>query len=60
MTNIYGTQSYDSVMRGHFCIRFIGFMLKGKSLIEYTNFFSPNDYGNNDKIIDKIIFLHAI
>ena len=60
MTNIYRTQSYDSVMRGHFCTRFIGFMLKGKSLIEYTNFFSPNDYGNNDKIIDKIIFLNAI
>ena len=30
-------------MRGYFCIAFIGFMLKGKSLIEYTNLFSPND-----------------
>ena len=32
---------------------FIYFILKGKSLIEYTNLFSPNDYENNDKIILK-------
>ena len=25
-------------------------MLKGKSLLEYTNFFSTNDYKNNDQI----------
>ena len=25
-------------------------MLKGKSLLEYTNLFSPNDYEKNDKI----------
>ena len=30
-----------------------GFMLNGKSLLEYTNLFSPNDYENNDKIILK-------
>ena len=28
-------------------------MLKGKSLLEYTNLFSPNDYENNNKIILK-------
>ena len=28
-------------------------MLKGKSLLEYTNLFSPNDYEKNDKIISK-------
>ena len=28
-------------------------MLKGKSLLEYTNLFSPNEYKNNDKIILK-------
>ena len=37
-TNIYRIQAYDSIMCGHFCIRFIDFMLKGKSLLEYTNF----------------------
>ena len=33
----------------YFCTGFIDFMLKGKSLFEYTNSFSPNDYGKNDK-----------
>ena len=33
-TNIYRIQAYDSVMCGYFCIRFIDFMLKGKSLLE--------------------------
>ena len=40
-------------MCGYFCIGFIYFILKGKSLLEYTNLFSPNDYENNDKIILK-------
>ena len=46
-------QAYDSIMCGCFCIEFIDFMLKGKSLLEYTNLFSPNDYEKNDKIILK-------
>ena len=29
----------------YFCIGFIDFMLKGQSLLEYANSFSPNDYG---------------
>ena len=40
-------------MCGYFCIGFIDFMLKGKSLHEYTNLFSPNDYEKSDKIILK-------
>ena len=28
-------------MSGKFCIGFIDFMLKGKSLLDYTNLFSP-------------------
>ena len=31
-------------MCGYSCIGFIDFMLKGKSLSEYTNLFSPNEY----------------
>ena len=31
-------------MCGYFCIRFIGVMLEGKSLLDYTNLFSPNKY----------------
>ena len=38
-------------MCGYFCIGFINFKLKGKSLLDYTKLFSPNDYENNDKII---------
>ena len=40
-------------MGGQFCIGFIDFMLKGKSLLDYTNLFSLNDCGKNDKIILK-------
>ena len=36
-----------------FCIGFIDFMLKGKSLLEYTALSSPNDYEWNDKTILK-------
>ena len=39
------------MMCEYFCILFIDFMLKGKSLSEYTNLFSPNEYKKNDKII---------
>ena len=38
-------------MCGYFCIGFIDFKLKGKSLLDYTKLFSPNDYENKDKII---------
>ena len=40
-------------MCGYFCIEFIDFMLKGKSLLEYTNLFSPSGYEKNNKIILK-------
>ena len=53
ITNIYRIQAYDSMMCGYFCIGFVDFMLKGKSLLEYTNLFSPDDYEKNDKIILK-------
>ena len=37
----------------YFCIKFVDFKLKSKSLLEYTKLFSPNDYENKDKIILK-------
>ena len=37
----------------YFCICFIDFMLKGKSLLEYANLFSPDGYKKNDNIILK-------
>ena len=51
ITNIYRIQAYDSIMCGYFCIGFVDFMLKGKSLLDSTNLFSPNE--KNDKIILK-------
>ena len=53
ITNIYRMQTYDSIMSGYFCIEFIDFMLKGKSLLDYSSSFSPNDYEKNDEIILK-------
>ena len=32
-TNIFRIQAYDSIMYGYFCIEFIDFMFKGKTLI---------------------------
>ena len=49
--NIFRVQAYDSVMCGYFCIGFINFMFKGKTLTQYTNLFSPNNFGKNDDII---------
>ena len=49
MTNIYRMQAYDSLMCGYLCIGFIDFMLKGKSSLDHTNLFSPDDYEKNDK-----------
>ena len=53
--NISRIQAYDSIMCGYFCIEFINYMLKGKTLLDYTNLFSPNIFKKNDQII-KIIF----
>ena len=50
-TNIFRKQAYDSITCGYFCIGFIDFMFKGKSLTEYTNLFSPNDFKRNDDTI---------
>ena len=40
-TNIFRLQGCDSIMCGYFTIKFIDFMFKDKSLIEFTNQFSP-------------------
>ena len=53
--NIFRIQVYDSIMCGYFCIEFINYMLKGKTLLDYTNLFSPNDFKKNDRTIKRII-----
>ena len=40
-------------MCGFYFIAFVEYMLSGKTLLDYTNLFSPNDYKKNDKIICK-------
>ena len=47
-SNIFRIQAYDSIMCGYFCIEFINYMIKGKTLLDYTNLFSPNDFKKND------------
>ena len=37
ITNIYRIQAYNSITCGYFCIPLIDFILKGKSLLEYTD-----------------------
>ena len=51
ITSIYRIQKYDSIMCGYFCIGFIDYMFKGKSLTDYTNLFSPDNFKKNDTII---------
>ena len=47
---IFKIQGYDSVTCGYFCIRFIDFMLEGKSVSDFTNLFSQNDLIKNGDI----------
>ena len=53
VTNISSIQGYILIMCGYFCVGFIDFMLKSKSLLDYTSLVSPNEYEKNDKIIIK-------
>ena len=50
-SNIFRIQEYDSIMCGCFCNGFINFMVKGKSLTDFTDLFSANDFKKNDYII---------
>ena len=43
-TNIFRIQAYNSIMSGYFCIGFIDFMLARKTLTDFTNLFSPNNF----------------
>ena len=38
-------------MYGYFCIGFTDFMFKEKTLTEFTNLFSPNNFKKNDDMI---------
>ena len=53
--NIFRLQAYDSIMCGYFYIKFINCMYDGKSLIDFTNLFSPHDFKKNDKTIKQLL-----
>ena len=53
-SNIFRIQAYDSIMCEYFCIESINYMLKGQTLLDYTNLFSPNDFKKNDQVIKRI------
>ena len=53
LKNIYRIPAYDLIMCRYFRIGFIDFTLKSKSLLDYTNLFSPKEYEKNDKAISK-------
>ena len=57
--NIFRIQAYNSVMCGYFCVGLIDFMFKGKTLTEYTNLFSPNNFEKNDDMILKYFMNNA-
>ena len=50
ITNIFRVQEYDSILYGYFSIGFIDFILARKTLTEYINLFSPNNFKKNDDI----------
>ena len=52
--NTFRIQAYDSILCGYFCIEVINYMLKGKTLLDYTNLFPPNNFKKNDQIIKTI------
>ena len=60
VTNIFRIQAYSSVICGYFCIGFIDFLLAGKTLKDFTNLFSPNNFKQNDDIILKYFLTFLI
>ena len=40
-------------MWGYFCVGFIDFMFTGKTLTDFPNIFSPNNFNKNDDIVLK-------
>ena len=47
--NIFRIQDDESIMRRFYCIACIEYMFAGKTLLDYTNLFSPNYYKRNEK-----------
>ena len=50
-TNIFRIEANNLIRCGYFCVKFIHFMLKGKTLIDFTSPFSDYDFERIDDII---------
>ena len=48
---MFEIQTYNSIPCGYFCIAFIKYMLKCKSLVDFTKMLLPSYFKKNDKII---------
>ena len=48
--NTFRIQYHGSIMCEFYCIAFIEYMLAEKTMLDYTNLFSPNGYKKNGKI----------
>ena len=50
---MFRIQYNKSIKSWFYCIAFIEHMVAGKTLLDYTNLFSLNDYKKNDNIMYK-------
>ena len=60
ISNIFRIQAYNSIMCGYFCKEFINYMLEGKTLLDYTNLFSPNDFKKDDRVLKEYLKMNNI
>ena len=59
IANIFRLQAYDSIMCGYFCIKFIDHMFDDKTLIDYTNLFSPHDLKKKLKLLKILLSIKS-
>ena len=43
-------------MYGYFCMGFIDFMFRGKTLTDFTNLFLPYDFKKNEDYFSRLYF----
>ena len=62
ITNIFRIQAYNSILCEYFCIPFINFMFKDKTLKDFTNAFLPHSFEKNDnsELFFEIKYKHTI
>ena len=54
-TSIFRIQDNSSIMCGSSFILFTEYMLNNKTLVDFTNLFSPSDLKKNDEIIKRYL-----